>query len=669
KEAVAKQKEAEAKAAEALVKEMQKKEAPAPAPPARKDSDKLIPLNAKQKDVVAQAIANATGLSLDKVLEVLKDATIRGKIDASQLLGALQSLVKPSLNVNKLLDELQKAADKLGSPAGDKVKELIKALKDLLGLDKKAPDKKGLAGGASEVDIRKALKELAKKMADKINDKKGGADELKRGKAVCHVYQDGKQLALDQSKIVTCVVNQHVDLVDSFALTLTDNDLKLSSDKTFAEGNKLGIELGWEGGKLGVVMTGEITGRELDFPRRGPVLLTIHGLSIDHHLNRGRFTRQFCKEAGKFETRDSDVARSIADECKLDVGHIDETPVKFEYIFQNNLTNLEFLRHRAQLYNYEVGVDLDESDHKPKFFFRKLPIKKQAELKLKRGRDLKHFRARMNLACQVPKVLVRGWDWKNASPTEITATADKADLLDDMGLQKLGPDVIAGFVGKAQMKPKPDGIVEVVTSKPVISTEHAKTIAKSVLNYYAYGFVTGDGSTFGDPALHAGSTIELDAVGKRFEGKYYVQSCSHVFEAKGYTTMFNLYRPGITPEGKQDNIPDNPPPAPPKPPQEKTFFEFLAEGLKQIPLATAPARLKELQVDKDFQDQDLDAQAEIKKPNIDPGKFTVQIKEIVGGTWGAPDPADSDAERAAEKKAAAEAKKHQVENLKFGYQG
>ena len=77
-----------------------------------------------------------------------------------------------------------------------------------------------------------------------------------------------------------------------------------------------------------------------------------------------------------------------------------------------------------------------------------------------------------------------------------------------MGLQKVGPDIVAGFVGKAQMKPKPDGVVEVVTSKPVISTEHAKTIAKAVLNYYAYGFVQGDGSTFGDPALHAGSTLE-----------------------------------------------------------------------------------------------------------------------------------------------------------------
>jgi hypothetical protein len=132
--------------------------------------------------------------------------------------------------------------------------------------------------------------------------------------------------------------------------------------------------------------------------------------------------------------------------------------------------------------------------------------------------------------------------------------------------------------------------------------------------------------------------------------------------------MFNLYRPGITPEGKGENIPNTPLPKPPKPQPDKTFFEFLAEGLKSIPLAQAPARLEQVGVDKDFKDNDLDAQAEIKKPNIDPGKYSVQIKEIVGGTWGSDDPNDSQAMQDAEKKAEEEAKKHQVDNLKFGYQ-
>ena len=57
-------------------------------------------------------------------------------------------------------------------------------------------------------------------------------------------------------------------------------------------------------------------------------------------------------------------------------------------IFQNNMTNLEFLQTRARMYSYEVTVDRDKKIH-----FRKPPITKKALLKLKRGDNLKHFRA------------------------------------------------------------------------------------------------------------------------------------------------------------------------------------------------------------------------------------------------------------------------------------
>src|SRR5262249_49074817 len=159
---------------------------------------------------------------------------------------------------------------------------------------------------------------------------------------------------------------------------------------------------------------------------------------------------------------DSDIAKQICQDAKLTPGTIDDTKLKFEYVLQNNMTNLEFLRLRAEIYNYEVVVEDGE-----KFHFRKPAIKKQAELKLKRGRDLKHFRARMNLSRKVAKVLVRGWDWKNAKPQEITATADKADIQDDMGLQKLGPEILQNFASQAQLKPQQpppdaDGVVEVV---------------------------------------------------------------------------------------------------------------------------------------------------------------------------------------------------------------
>jgi phage protein D len=626
--------------------------------------DPASELDPKQRDAVAGALKDA-GVPDGKLGQVIADSIRNGKIDPSQLLAAAQNAAKP-FNAKALVDGLRKAAEKLPAPLDGELRRLADRIAALTGLsgDKKAQDR-----ARAELErelrqvaeaVRNAIRNAQRRKKDDKKDKKDEkGDENTRGKATCKIFKNGRPLEIDQSKIVTCIVNQAVDLVDSFAITFTDNDLKLSSDATFAEGEKIAIELGWQGGAKGIVIHGQVTGRELDFPRRGPVLLTVHGLSLEHKLNRGRFTRAFCKAAGDLQTKDSDVATQIAQECGLEAATVDDTQVKFEYIFQNNMTNLEFLRQRAALYNYEVEVTEEN-----KFHFRKPAIKKAPPAKLKRGKNLKHFRASMDLTSQVAEVQVRGWNPKDKK--EITGSATKADIQDRMDLQRIGPEVLADFVGKAKLpQVGPTGTVSVVVSQPVISQDEATAIAKSVLNYYAYGFVQGDGSTWGDPSLKAGGMVELQAVGKRFEGLYYLRTVSHVFENQGYTTMFEVYRPGITPNEVEPPKPPQPTPPPTPPPPVKTFFEFLAEGLKQIPLAQAQARSRRTTApgyEKEYQDTPLDGQGMIKKPSVDPGLYNVQIAEVVGGSWALGDELPPEVKTDSDEKAP-------IEDLKLDYAG
>ncbi|MGH7298243.1 MAG: hypothetical protein ACRELB_25110, partial [Polyangiaceae bacterium] len=254
----------------------------------------------------------------------------------------------------------------------------------------------------------------------------------------------------------------------------------------------------------------------------------------------------------------------------------------------------------------------------------------------------------MNLASQLAEVQVRGWSVKDKA--EITGKATKAEIQDRMDLQKVGPEVFAAWVGKAQLPaPGPDGTISVVVKQPVISADEAKQVASSIMNYYSYGFVTGNGATHGDPFMRAGGMIEMKSVGERFEGLYYLTDVLHLYEHKGFTTFFEVYRPGITPNKKtvHPKVTPKPPPKPPTPP--KTFFEFLAEGLKQIPLAQGQARSRRTTApgyEKDYADTPLDGGGMIKKPSVDPGLYNVQLKEVVGGSWAIgdelPPPIDND---------------------------
>ena len=52
---------------------------------------------------------------------------------------------------------------------------------------------------------------------------------------------------------------------------------------------------------------------------------------------------------------DSQIAKQIASEMGLQAD-VDSTSQKFDYVFQNNQSNLNFLKQRAKRIDYEVEV-------------------------------------------------------------------------------------------------------------------------------------------------------------------------------------------------------------------------------------------------------------------------------------------------------------------------
>ena len=52
----------------------------------------------------------------------------------------------------------------------------------------------------------------------------------------------------------------------------------------------------------------------------------------------------------------------------------------------------------------------------------------------------------------------------------------------------------------------------------------------------------GSGSTVGLPDLRSGSVVEVDGLGKRFTGRYFVTGTTHGITNGGYTTQFECRR-------------------------------------------------------------------------------------------------------------------------------
>ena len=281
----------------------------------------------------------------------------------------------------------------------------------------------------------------------------------------------------------------------------------------------------------GIIIVGEITAIETHFTRQTQAPILIRGYDISHRLHRGRHNRSFQNKT------DSDLVKQLSAEVGIEA--TDET-VKpsgdpHEYLFQENQTNMEFLRERSARIGFELFVQGQHMHFRP-------PTEGEV-LKLQWLRDLESFRVRVASAEQVSAVEVRGWDYRRQTNQEIVARQpqqgavtpqtgpNRADVITDTAFGQ--GDRTAQF---GDNSPQPHLLV---VDKPVFSNEEAERLATALWNEVGGEFVQADARAPGNPAIRVGKVVDLRNMG-RYSGRYYITEARHVYQEGVYITEFNV---------------------------------------------------------------------------------------------------------------------------------
>jgi phage protein D len=351
---------------------------------------------------------------------------------------------------------------------------------------------------------------------------------------------NGATLAADVSKNITDVSAIHeLDTTDHFSLTIANPYPKMrwthtSDADLFKEGSAIRIEMGYVD-NLQVMVDGEITSISPSFPESGTPTVRVEGHSRLHRLQGSGKTRTFQ------DVTDKEIVERIARDLNLSP-QAEETKTKHPYVIQFNQTDLDFLKERAQYIHFEVLVEGTT------LIFRKAKEDQSKAYTLVWGSPsksfdatksvlpLKHFNPTLNTLHQVNEVIVRGYDPKNKKP--ITGRAGAGDETTTMGGSQTGAQVAAQAFGSTRE--------EVRVDTPIASQEEADQRARAVYNQRALQLVTGSGSTIGLPDLRAGRVIELDGLGPRFSGLYYVTQATHSISSGGYLTTFSVKRNAVS---------------------------------------------------------------------------------------------------------------------------
>ena len=261
------------------------------------------------------------------------------------------------------------------------------------------------------------------------------------------------------------------------------------------------------------IFSGEITGIECHFNEQSQAPIVIRAYDISHRLHRGRHNRSFQNMT------DSDIVKKIVAEMGIATGDIANSGVPHEYLFQENQTNMEFLRERA----FRLGFELYIKDSKLNF----CPPKDRGKLDLIWLEDINSFRVRVSSAEQVDSVEVRGWDYQKKR--SIVAKAQKEKIL-TKNKNGSGKEVS----GKFKSTPK-----VTVVNRPVFTNAEATKIAQGLYDRLAGEYICADARGEGNTDIQVGKIVKLSKMGK-YDGDYYVTETRHLYDRRIYTTNFTV---------------------------------------------------------------------------------------------------------------------------------
>lgn len=251
-----------------------------------------------------------------------------------------------------------------------------------------------------------------------------------------------------------------------------------------------------------------------NFDPGGSVKLKIRGYDLSCNLMGSREGQAIYNKKSY-----SEIVGDIAQKYGLKQGQIESpTTVPDSVSRKIEEDDYQFVKRLASELNYEFFVR-EES-----LYFRNPKDNGSANFTFTNGINIVSFSVEANTSAYVSEVQINLWssNQKEKSPQ----TAKNEEVGNSFGL-----DLTSQRGKKISLE-----------NVNVSSAEEAKARAVAELKKRNKKLITGNLESIGNPSIRPGMTVEIQKVGDRFSGTYYVEKTKHSVNQKGYSTTLTLRR-------------------------------------------------------------------------------------------------------------------------------
>jgi phage protein D len=294
------------------------------------------------------------------------------------------------------------------------------------------------------------------------------------------------------------------------------------------------VYLGY-GRTLSLMMKGNFTTMEPNFPSSGGPTLSVRGLNVLDTLRREPFTQSWTNKKA------SEIAKSFENlaekrfplRVEIDDNAM-QTEKEIKYIAQNNQCDINFLLVLADRVGYVIFVKEEEREKGKVIKERRLyfgpsdanqPRLRPVTFELKWGISLIDFKPTLTTANQPKTVTVNGWNRSKKQPIIGKASLDDPKFRLNRDLRK-------------QLE-NADAREEHVVDEPVFTHGQADERAEAIMRDRSKDQLKASGTCIGLPDLRAGQRVKISGLGARFSGEYFVTDTTHTINDSGYVTRFS----------------------------------------------------------------------------------------------------------------------------------
>ena len=336
-----------------------------------------------------------------------------------------------------------------------------------------------------------------------MSDERIIPDDSRHGVTSFGIFIEGKEIH-NEYQVMNILVRKELNKISTFRFTIRDGDaatedFEISNKNDFIPGTKVEVKVGRDG-KNQSVFIGIITHHGIKIKEGGNSELNIECKDESVKLTIGRKSRYFEKK------KDSEIIDQLVKENGLK-SNVEATKTKHDEVVQHHATDWDFIMSRADTNGLVVLTD----DGTIKAF----PPDTSSEpvLSLLYGSTLIDFEADMDATFQWKKVEATSWDFK----TQKMEKADSSSVeFDEPG--NIKGSKLSDVLGLKQFDLRHSGKVV---------KEELKAWADAALLKSRLSKIRGKCKFFGFNKIKPGDIIEVNGVGKRFNGKLFVTAIQH----------------------------------------------------------------------------------------------------------------------------------------------